>query len=141
MKFLGALIVTLASLTAFAHVEPGTYVGKTAEGKDCSMIAGRTYFAGELRHPLNERVELTVEGTLFLVGHPSVIDSAKGEVGFNHDLFQGVVPTKTGAQALEVVMEHSEIFEGPKSYTFMDSKWRTGESAAIKCDNLKIVKP
>ena len=136
-----ALALIFMSTAALAHVEPGTYLGTTPEGHQCVMTAEATYFENNQRHPLNERIKITVGSRTFTVAHPSVIDSSKGTVGFNHDLFQGVVPTATGAAALEIAMEHSETFEGPRSFIVMEDFWRDKRRESMKCDNLKHVSP
>ena len=135
-----ASILALAS-TAGAHVEPGTYVGKTPEGTACSMVAGKTFFEGGVKHPLNERISISVNGDTLIVGHPPVVDSNTGVVKFNHDLFQRVIATKTGARALEIVMEHSDTFEGPRSFTWMDDSWTEKKRSSIKCMDLKHTGP
>ena len=128
------------SMTAFAHVEPGTYKGMISEGKECSMTAGETYFENEMHHPLNERIRITVGAQTFVVGHPPIISSKESVVSFNHDLFQGLLPTAKGAQAVEIEMQHSEDFEGPKSFTYIENSWREKVRESYKCENIKLVK-
>lgn len=140
MKFLFVLISYFTAVSAMAHVEPGTYKGVGAKGEECTMTAGATYFEGNARHPLRERIAITVGGVEVIVGHPPVIDSSKALVSFNHDLFQGLVPTNRGAQALEIQMEHSEEFEGPRSFIFMDNTWKNDTRVSVQCNNLKLVK-
>ncbi|RYZ75277.1 MAG: hypothetical protein EOP05_08245 [Proteobacteria bacterium] len=138
---LAALAVTsLVSFSAFAHVEPGTHTGTTAAGTACSMVAGVTYFENNAHHPLNERIKITVDGTEFTVGHPPIIDADSDVVFFNHDLFQGIVPTATGAKALIVDMIHSEEKEGPVRFKVIENFWKTGKKESVVCEALVFAK-
>lgn len=134
-------ILNLFSNTASAHVEPGTFSGKTPDGTDCFMVAGKTEFIDGLKHPLNERIPMTVGTMKFTVNHPTKIDSSKGTVTFDHDLFQGLLATKTGANAIEIVMEHSGTYEGPRSFTVMEDSWAAKKQVTFKCLDLKHVAP
>ena len=134
------IISLFLSASALAHVEVGTYTGVKEDGSVCLMTAGPGFFENNVPHPLNERIPLTVDGQTFVVHHPVVMDSSKGVVSFNHNLFQGVSPTSTGARALEVEMEHSESFEGPRSFTLMEDFWRANKQTSYKCSNIKLTK-
>lgn len=136
MKLLSALCLLLP-LSAAAHVTPGTYTGKNAEGASCSMTAGETYFAGN-PHPLNERIAITVGSDEFTVGHPPVLDFANAVAFFNHDVFQGVLATKTGARAVEIEMVHEEGREGPAAFTFVENFWKSGQKTSYRCEGLTL---
>ncbi len=140
MKFVFALALIILSVPALAGVKAGTWTGTTADGKACSMTASETYFENSAHHPLNERIKMTVEGTEYVVGHPPIVDAATSTAFFNHDLFQGLVPTATGAKALVIDMIHSETKEGPVRFTAIENKWRTGEKTSIVCDNIVHLK-
>lgn len=133
LTFISLFITNISS----AHVKPGTYEGTSKQGSLCAMTAGRTYFEGDIRHPLRERVEIQVQDTKFLVAHPSIIDSSSGDVSFDHGLFQAVNPTATGAIAIEIKMEHTANYEGPSSFVFMDSNWKTDQKNFYSCENLQ----
>lgn len=128
------------SQNAFAHVEPGVYKGTKSDGQECAMAAGLTYFENNTPHPLNERIPIAVEAQNFIVNHPSSIDSKESSVGFNHDLFQGLLPNSTGANALEIEMEHSDSYEGPRSFVYISHNWKTKERLSYRCSNLKHTK-
>lgn len=134
---LGFLAALTFATSALAHVEPGIHKGTTADGKECSMVAGETYFEKNTPHPLNERIKITVDGTEFIVGHPPIINAKEAVVFFNHDVFQGLSPTSSGAKAIEIEMEHTEQFEGPKSFTFIENAWRAKTRVTYTCSNLK----
>ena len=139
MKAFLTVIMTLGfAALAHAHVEPGTYKGVTADGKPCEMKSIRMYFENNVAHPLNERVEIEVNGQNFKVGHPPVIDSKTATAFFNHDMFQGVLPTSVGADALEVTMVHTQEFEGPSAFTLISNNWKTGAKTSLKCLNIKL---
>lgn len=133
------LITLLTSIFAQAHIEEGTWKGSVREGVDCFMDAGAQTFEGGLRHPLAERIEIKIGNTTYSVHHPYSIDATTGQVAFNHDLFEGVVPTKTGAYALQIKMVHTEEFEGPASFSVMEHNWKTGAIELVQCNNLKKV--
>lgn len=130
-------LLSLLPLIAQAHLEPGAYTGVSADKVPCSMTVGEQYFVDNKPHPLNERIRITVNGTEVVVGHPTVFDSAQDLISFNHDLFQGVIPTATGAQALEVVVTHEPGKEGPTSFSWIENFWRAGKKTALHCSELR----
>lgn len=136
---LALLTVAFFATNAFAHVEPGIYEGKTADGEPCKMTALRTYYVGGARHPLNERVDIRLDKDLFVMAHPSVIETATAKASFNHDMFQGVRPTAKGAQAMVIVMgkEGEAEVEVPKSFHWIDHIWKTDERQSFECRHLK----
>ena len=137
MKYL-VLSAFLVSLSAQAHIEPGLYTGTTPSGDACSMIAGATTFPGGMHHPLTERFALEVESIAFSAGHPATLDVTNSAVTFNHDLVQAINATSEGAVALSVVMVHTEAFEGPGEYTFINHNWKAKTKAVIHCQNLTL---
>lgn len=133
MKLLTAVLITLASLNVLAHVEPGSHKGKDANGQECEMIAGNTYFLNNQKHPLNERIEIKVGNDTFVVGHPPVISAQDKLAYFDHDQFQGILPTNIGAKALIIKMEHSETFEGPTGFTLITHEYKNDTRTALEC--------
>lgn len=136
MKLISVCIILLAALTVQAHVETGPYEGKTATGETCRMVAGPMFFDGNLHHPLTERVTVTVDGVQFTLGHPPVVDAANAVAFFNHDVFQGVLPTATGAKALVIHMDHSPAHDGPVGFTLIENFWKSGQKQSLNCGNL-----
>jgi hypothetical protein len=94
MKKLFALaaLTLFAAPNAFAHLETGTYVGKTADAKACSMEVVKVYFENGAAHPLNERALIRIDGQEFVVGHVPVVDAAESIASFDHNLFQAGGP-------------------------------------------------
>ncbi|MCM0606928.1 MAG: hypothetical protein KA715_12630 [Xanthomonadaceae bacterium] len=141
MKNLLALVTILFSQSSFAHIEPGIYVGETPTGGECSIESVRQYYVDDVRHPLNERIELKMkDGTKFTVGHPPIIDTEEKYeyTGYNHDLFQGVLPTKVGADALSINMDHPEGKEGrPVAFHFLSHNWKEKKIKVLHCENLE----
>ena len=131
------LTLIFLGLSAFAHIEPGVYKGQTPDGKVCEVTAGINYFLDDVRHPLNERIEMSYDGAKYVIQHPPMIDEATTSVYFNHDSFHGVLATPTGGKALVIHMAHTEAFEGPVSFTAMDHQWKTGQKASVTCLNIK----
>ena len=139
MKFAVVLSV-LISVPALAHVETGKYVGHTPDGKPCEMISDVMSFENGMHHPLTERVNVTMDGATFKLGHPPVIDAASATASFNHDMFQGIVATADGAKALQIDMVHTEQKEGPAGFTYIVNKWKTGEKTSVVCQEIELVR-
>ena len=137
MKYIITTLSLLSALSVSAHIEEGTHAGVTKEGQACSLEAGAQTFENNLPHPLNERIEVTVNGNKFSVHHPSAINITTGEVSFNHDFFEGVLATAVGANALVIKMLHSTDFEGPTEFTLIEHNWKTGEKKSLTCAGLK----
>jgi len=140
MKLMIATFVLTLASTAFSHIEKGEHRGQTAEGTACSLIAGEQSFENNQHHPLNERIKVQVGSDHFTIAHPPVIDAEKSVAFFNHDQFQGVLPTATGAKALVVEMAHTESKEGPVSFTLITHHWKSGEASKVVCTNLEFKK-
>lgn len=138
MKTLIALSVLLSSAAALAHIEPGTWMGKTEAGADCGFLAGPAYFEPNVKHPLNERIKVQIGNDVFTVQHPPVIDGATSTAFFNHDLFQGVLGTAEGARALIIQMVHSAKQEGPTAFQLIDHSWKSNTKQSAICRNLKF---
>jgi hypothetical protein len=132
-----SLYTILTAIPAMAHIEVGTHSGQTADGKTCSFIAGEQTFENGLRHPLNERIKINIDGEDFNIQHPATIDLEKGVTYFNHDQFQAVQPTTKGSKALVIKMVHSKEFEGPSEFTLINSEWKSGQNQVIQCTGLK----
>ncbi len=133
------VILFFTAVSANAHIEQGTWKGVVRDGVNCFMDAGLQTFEGGLRHPLAERIEIKIGNTNYTVRHPYSMDVATGKISFNHDLFEGVVPTATGAFALQIKMIHSADFEGPGSFSVMEHNWKTGAVELVQCNELKKV--
>lgn len=139
MKNLIVAATLLISYSAFAHIEEGTWKGVVSADANCFMEAGAQTFENNLAHPLNERIAITVGSTTYSVHHPYAINAKDGSISFNHDLFEGVVATATGAFAIQIKMAHTADFEGPVSMSVMEHNWKTGDKEVVNCDQLKKV--
>ena len=138
MKKTLVLALVFVAQAASAHIEPGTYTGKTPAGQDCSMKAIRRYFEGGMAHPLNERVVVEVLIEEFTLSHPALVDTSKGRAFFNHNVLQSVFPTKTGARALAVDMNHEEGHEGPKAFHLIEDQWKANIHTSLDCLDLQF---
>lgn len=141
MKTLLVAFAALMSLSAYAHIDQGIWKGVVSPSADCFMEVGAQIFENNLPHPLNERIKIKVGSTDYLIRHPYSINATSGEVSFNHDLFEGVVATKTGAFALVIKMAHTDEFEGPVEFSVMEHNWKTGNKELVHCKELKLVSP
>jgi hypothetical protein len=136
MKTLIALSALFVTTTASAHIEPGTWMGKTAQGAECGFVAGPAYFEPNVQHPLNERIKVQIGTDVFVMQHPPVVDAATSTAFFNHDLFQGVLATSTGARALIIQMVHETGKEGPTAFQLIDHAWKTNSRKSVICRGL-----
>ncbi|MGE3757757.1 MAG: hypothetical protein AB7H97_08375 [Pseudobdellovibrionaceae bacterium] len=136
MKLITLTASILFATAASAHIEPGVFKGKTETGAECEMTAVKTYFEGQLRHPLTERVELVVDSTTYIVQHPAIIDETQSMASFDHDQFKGVVPNDKGANALVVKMSHEGGKEGPTEYYLIKHIYKGDNREMLKCSSL-----
>lgn len=128
-------LMTVVSVSA--HIEPGIYKGLTADGQACQFEAGANYYLEDVKHPLNERIDMIYNGADYVVQHPPIVDEATTTVHFNHDAFHGVLATPTGGKALIIHMLHTDTFNGPGSFTAIDHQWKTGLKVSVTCLNIK----
>lgn len=128
----------LASTQALAHLETGVHEGQTEAGAPCSMLVVSHYYDNGFRHPLNERAQVAVGDQTFTVYHPPVVNRSEPSAYFNHDVFEGVAATRTGARALVIDMDHSEGADGPTGFQFIDDNWREKTRTSLNCRNLKL---
>lgn len=133
------LTVIICSLNLFAHIDKGTWKGVVSDQANCFMDVGDTSFVNGIINPLNERIEIKIGNTLYSVRHPYKIDARTGSVSFDHDTFEDVVPTKTGAFALQIKMIRTAQFEGPGSLVVMEHDWKSGFKEVVSCSELKKV--
>lgn len=139
MKKILVFISVLFPLITTAHIEKGTWKGSVREGVDCFMDVGDQSFVDGIHHPLNERIQIKVGAIDYVVRHPYSIDVTTGTIDFNHDLFEGVFATSTGAYAIQINMIHTEDFEGPASFSVMEHNWKTDFKELVVCKSLKKV--
>jgi len=129
--------LALSTTSAFAHIEPGLWKGVMSDGKECALEVFEQTFENDLRHPLNERIRVRLNGVEFKIYHPRSIQLEKGLVTFNHDFFEAILPTATGSDALVIDMAHTEEFEGPTGYRFISHNWKTKSSVTVTCSSLR----
>jgi hypothetical protein len=133
--FMSKLLIALSFLTsfhAFAHVLPGSYSGYDQNGDQCSFKVEEGIFENDVPHPLNERIPVSavyffIHNTkqTWSLGHPPVVDTTKGTARFNHDLFQQIVPTLTGAISVTLIKgEEKESGSAPKALIYIEDNYR-----------------
>jgi len=124
MKLLLTIFTVLFSTQAFAGLDLGKYEGVTPEGEACSLIVKSVSYDRNLKHPLNERIQIETHQMIFDVFHPSVIDHEAGTVLFDRDHLVGTVGTQQGAIAGVLKMVHSEDYHGPSEFTFIHHNYK-----------------
>lgn len=136
LTFSSFLALIVAS-SALAHIEPGVWTGVSLAGKECVLEVYEQSFDRDVRHPLNERIRVRVNGDEFKIYHPRTVDVKKGLVSMNHDRFEGILATAMGSNALVIDMMHSKEFEGPTGYKWIEDNWKTNKSGTITCLKLR----
>lgn len=137
MKTLLISLLVLTTQTAFAHIEKGTWIGKTDKGLQCTMLAIETYHDGGMDHPLTERVRVRIGNDEVVLSHPPVVSAATAMAFFNHDVLQAVIPTTTGARAIVVDMHHEPGKDGgPVAFHVIDHIWKNDVRSAVHCENI-----
>lgn len=138
------ILSVFLSINAFAHVEPGNYVGKDQNGNTCSFTVGDMWFEADMHHPLTERlpvseVEFSVKAKdafIWNLGHPPVVNTTVGTNRYNHDIFQQIVPSKVGANSVTLLKnaEESEAGHKPVGIIYIEDNYRkVAESKHLTC--------
>jgi len=135
MKTLALVSLLLISAPAFAHLNKGPYVGTTEDGKACGFEVLDVQFDGGVRHPLNERVQVEVDGTRFELRHLPRLDVQTGAIEFDGAHLSGAFATAQGKFAAVLWMDHSEGFDGPRVLNIMHQA--TGHQMKIVCSSLR----
>jgi hypothetical protein len=114
MRFaLSALAILALAPAARAHLEIGTYRGVDRAGAPCSFEVKSVEFKDGVRHPLNERVKIVLDGKEWTLRHLPRVDVARSVIGFERDLLSAAEGTITGADAVGLVMSHAPDNHGP----------------------------
>lgn len=136
MKNLIFAIVLLSSVSSFAGLELGKYQGTSAKGV-CNLEVVSYSYENDVKHPLNERVKIIENGYEWIVRHPPVINVEAGKVRFDHNYFEAVLPTPTGAKFMQMTINHDAEPHAPTSYTFIEDNYRdSAKSIKEVCSNL-----
>jgi hypothetical protein len=135
MKAILAVLMILSATPALAHVEPGRYVGHTADGVACTMDVTAVRFEGNVPHPLNERVEVSlVNGVAFTLSHLPQIDRAENTVRPQGGVLTGVRGVPGAADAVILEMIHSEPYTGPETLTILHDDYKDAtKSSKFEC--------
>ena len=132
------VLSVLLSMNAYSHVIVGKYKGLDQNGKECSFRVEEVYFEDEFAHPLNERLPVTeitfegkiVDGLIWHLGHPPVVNTALGVNRFNHDIFQQIVATKVGADSVTLLKaEEKEEAAKPVGVIYIQDNYRNKDQS------------
>lgn len=126
------------STQILAHVKPGFYLGRDNNNEICSFRVGEVWFEDNMPHPLTERLpvsEITFAGiypaaVIWNLGHPPVVNTEAGLNRFNHDIFQQIVPTTTGATSVTLLKaEEKEEAQKPVGIIYVEDNYRHKEQS------------
>lgn len=130
-------LALIVSVPAFANVKIGTYRGTTPEGAACEFEVKSVSFVNDVRHPLNERVEIAHHHHTFVLSHAPVINAVEKSVRFDHDHLTATQGVKGGAIAAIITMDHSEGKDGPGQFTMIHDNYSDASgSMMMTCGNL-----
>jgi hypothetical protein len=143
MKKMLLIAMALFSFQTLAHVEPGDFIGRDQAGNVCSFTVGDMWFENDMHHPLTERLQVSkvqfinaTVATAWNLGHPPVINTEVGSNRYNHDIFQQIIPLKTGAISLTLIKagEEKDDAKKPVGIIFVDDNYRNAaESKKLTC--------
>lgn len=130
MKNLVFAVVLFSSVSSFAGLELGKYQGTSEKGV-CGIEVLSYSYENNMKHPLNEKVAVVVDNKEWTVKHPPVINEEAGKVRFDHNFFETVIPTSTGAKLLKMTINHDAEPHAPVAYTFIEDNYRD-QSKSVK---------
>jgi len=140
---IGALSISLSSLlaapqSAHAHLKIGTYSGQDARtGEPCSVEIRTVRFEGNVRHPINERVEISHSGKTWVLHHPALINATEGTVRPSSDTLEAAQGTPGAADAFQLVISHAPGKDGPTAfYAIHDNYKDANQSIQVSCHDL-----
>ena len=137
MKLLAFTSVLFISATSFAGLDIGKFEGTSEKGEPCKLEVVSYSYENGVHHPLNERVTVIENGNEWIVRHPPVINEEEGKVRFNHNFFETVSPTATGAKFLKMTINHDAEPHAPISYTVIEDNYKDStKSSKEVCNSL-----
>jgi hypothetical protein len=139
MKALIFLNLFIFSTTVLAQIPSGTWRGVVSSKAYCFMDVGETAFKKNFSNPLNEYVSITIGTIVYEAKHPFHLNPIDGTITVDQRLFESVVPTPTGAYALQIHLETKENKDFPKDLTVMEDNWNNNFREVITCkDFVKV---
>ena len=143
MKTISIVALSLSALTlstsALAHVRIGTYAGTDAvTGAECTVEMRAVRFENNLRHPINERIDVIENGTrAWTLHHPVSVSVMDPAVEFSGATLEASTGISGGADAFVIEMSHEEGHEGPKAFHSIHHDYRDGSKTThATCANL-----
>lgn len=135
-----SLLVLLLGSAALAHLQVGVYSGVQASGQACQVRVKNVYYLNNAHHPLNERVDIEIQGIAMTLQHPPIISSEKKMAFFNHDMFQGILPTQQGAMGFEMKVAHARVNRDvaiPTEFHLIQHVYQGDKRSSLVCVQLK----
>ena len=123
----------LVPAVSSAHLEVKKYSGVNTQGAACTVEVKAITFQNNVKHPLNERVEVVYGERSYFLSHPGETDLKTGEVGFNHDMLQAITALSTGAESVTLLISHDPGSEGPRELVYSRHDWKSGQVEKQSC--------
>lgn len=134
------LLVLAFGSISFAHLQTGIYTGVQSNGQPCQFNVKNVYYLNNVAHPLNERVDIDVNKIAITLQHPPIISSEKKMAYFNHDMFQGILPTQQGAMAFELKVTHARSTRDvavPTEFHLIQHQYQNDLRSSLVCTRLQ----
>lgn len=116
---------------ALADIDSGNYQGVDQNGGQCQVVVGEVTFEGGVRHPLNERLEVELDGVRWTLSHKKVVDEDNGTVRFDHNYFEGTIAVarnqRFGAQYLKITIDHDAEPHRPVEFIYLNDDYKDNQ--------------
>lgn len=132
-----AIALVLVSQSALAHFKIGTYQGMDSTSTPCTIEFKSVTFPNNIKNPLNEKVEVVVNGKkTYFATHLPIIDTVQATVRPDKENLVAVEPAVQKASALRIHMDHN--VGGPAFFTVFNDDWVKNHGSAYFCVNLEF---
>jgi hypothetical protein len=137
------LVVLMSfSMLSIADIEVGIYEGVIeVDGatEKCIMGVNDVRFTNNVKHPLNERVDVQVSfsETSFELSHLPIINEVDVTVKPEGGVLKGSYGTSESVEAVSLKMIHSDDYTGPDSVTYISIDVASGTKVKKVCKNLR----
>ncbi len=136
------ILVTMALLFSnhvFAHLNLGVYKGIDANQQECSITIKSISFENNMKHPLNELVEIEWKSNVVVLKHLAILNTEANTAFPNSDALSKVEAIKGGAKYWDLKIQHTDSYTGPTEFIEGTHLYRqTEQSSQFKCTNLKF---
>lgn len=136
-----SLVLFLLLGSAKADILTGTYVGTTAAGVECQITLNSKYYFPDEKHPLSEKLNVTLNGLNWDLAHPPMVDAEAGLIMFDHNQFHQILAVtdngRKASQALVLKINHDVEPHPATAFTFIEQDYiDSSKSYKVDCSDL-----